>query len=243
MTWTTGKLVRRLLGGAGAAFMALALALTLLFIPRVRAEDAVAIPPPAHDSPRAAGPLQTAVLAGGCFWGVQGVFEHLNGVKRVVSGYAGGSRSTAQYPLVGTGTTGHAESVQVTFDPQQVSYGQVLQVFFSVAHDPTQLNGQGPDQGSQYRSAIFYGSDEQRAIAAAYIAQLEKARVFGAPIVTRVDALHGFYPAEDYHQDFLLHNPNNPYIVYNDLPKIRAFQKTLPGLYSATPAALPPGAH
>jgi peptide-methionine (S)-S-oxide reductase len=202
------------------------------------AEPAVAVPPPALDSPKVPGPPQTAVLAGGCFWGVQGVFEHLSGVRRVVSGYAGGKRADARYELVGTGGTGHAESVEITYDPQQVSYGQILQVFFSVAHDPTQRNGQGPDVGSQYRSSIFFADDTQQKIAAAYIEQLTKAGVFGAPIITRVDPLTGFFAAENYHQDYLLHNPSNPYIVYNDLPKIRNFQKVLPGLYRGTPVSL-----
>ncbi len=207
------------------------------------AEQAVAIPPPTLDSPKAAGPMQTAVLAGGCFWGVQGVYEHLDGVRRVVSGYSGGERSTAHYQDVGQGNTGHAESVQIVYDPQQVSYGQILQVFFSVAHDPTQLNRQGPDSGSQYRSVIFYGDETQQKIAVAYISQLDKAGVFHAPIVTRVDPLKEFYAAEGYHQDFLLHNPNNPYIAYNDLPKIRNFQKLLPTLYRATPVTLASAGH
>jgi peptide-methionine (S)-S-oxide reductase len=169
---------------------------------------------------------------------VQGVFEHLHGVRRVLSGYAGGEQGTAEYETVSTGRTGHAESVQITFDPQQVSYGEILQVFFSVAHDPTQLNRQGPDTGTQYRSAIFYGDDAQKQIAEAYIAQLQKTGAFHRPIVTRVDPLQGFYAAEGYHQDFLLHNPSDPYIVFNDLPKIRNFQKTLPALYAAKPVTV-----
>ena len=207
------------------------------------AEAPVAIPPPATDVPKAAGQPQTAVLAGGCFWGVQGVFEHLKGVKQVVSGYAGGNRAQARYEIVGTGQTGHAESVAITYDPQQVSYGQILQVFFSVAHDPTQLNRQGPDSGYQYRSAIFYDGAEQERIARAYIAQLNQAGVFHAPIVTRVDHLSGFFAAENYHQDFLVHNPTNSYIAYNDLPKIQSFQKVLPGLYQPEPVTLTAAAH
>jgi peptide-methionine (S)-S-oxide reductase len=199
---------------------------------------AVPVPAPTFDAGKTAGTEQTAVLAGGCFWGVQGVFEHLNGVHRVLAGYAGGSRDTAHYALVGTGATGHAESVQITYDPQLVSYGEILQVFFSVAHDPTQLNAQGPDVGSQYRSEIFYLDDTQRQVASAYIAQLSKAGLFRAPIVTRVNPFTGFYPAEDYHQDFLLQHPDNPYIAYNDLPKIQNFQKLLPTLYRGRPAAL-----
>jgi peptide-methionine (S)-S-oxide reductase len=197
------------------------------------AEAPVVIPPAAYDVPKAPGPLQTAVLSGGCFWGVQGVFEHLIGVRQVLSGYAGGAKSTASYEVVSSGSTGHAESVQITYDPQQVSYGQILQVYFSVAHNPTQLNRQGPDVGTQYRSVIFYANEAQKKVAESYIAQLGKAAVFGAPIVTQLSALQGFYPAEGYHQDYLLLNPTNPYIVYNDLPKIRNFQRLLPVLYQA----------
>ncbi len=197
------------------------------------AEAPVVIPPAAYDAPRAAGPLQTAVLSGGCFWGVQGVFEHLVGVHKVLSGYSGGARSTASYEVVSGGDTGHAESVQITYDPQKVTYGQILQVYFSVAHNPTELNRQGPDVGTQYRSAIFYANDTQKKIAADYIAQLNKTGVFGAPIVTQLTPFQAFYPAENYHQDYLLLNPSNPYIVYNDLPKIRNFQRLLPVLYQA----------
>ncbi|HVY56233.1 MAG TPA: peptide-methionine (S)-S-oxide reductase MsrA [Xanthobacteraceae bacterium] len=216
-------------------------ALTLGMVVQIAAcaaEPAVPIPAPALDNEKSAGPLQTAVLAGGCFWGTQGVFEHLRGVRRVVSGYAGGEKDTAQYETVSTGRTGHAESVQITFDPQQVSYGEILQVFFSVAHDPTQLNRQGPDVGTQYRSAIFFADDTQRKIAAAYIAQLQQSGAFRRPIVTRLEPLRGFYPAEGYHQDFLLRNPSDPYIVFNDLPKIRNFEKTLPALYVPTPVTV-----
>jgi peptide-methionine (S)-S-oxide reductase len=199
------------------------------------AEEPVKVPPPAFDNPKAAGPPQKAVLAGGCFWGVQAVFQHLNGVQRALSGYAGGDHATAQYETVSTGRTGHAESVEVTFDPSVISYGEILQVFFSVAHDPTQLNRQGPDAGTQYRSAIFYADDKQKKIATAYIAQLEKARTFRRPIVTRVDPLKGFHVAEDYHQDYLLKHPMDPYIVVNDQPKLRNFQRTLPELYRDQP--------
>jgi peptide-methionine (S)-S-oxide reductase len=195
------------------------------------AEPAVAVAPPAVDLPKVAGPLQTAVLSGGCFWGVQGVFEHLVGVRQALSGYAGGVKNTAIYEVVSNGGTGHAESVQITYDPQQVTYGQILQVYFSVAHNPTELNRQGPDVGTQYRSSIFYANDDQKRVAESYIAQLTKAGVFGAPIVTQVAPLKGFFPAEGYHQDYLLLNPTSPYIVYNDLPKIRNFQKLLPVLY------------
>jgi peptide-methionine (S)-S-oxide reductase len=201
--------------------------------PLSAAEPAVAIPPPAYDVPKAAGPLQTAVLSGGCFWGVQGVFEHLIGVRQVLSGYSGGAKSNAIYEVVSGGNTGHAESVQIIYDPLKVSYGEILQVYFSVAHNPTQLNRQGPDVGTQYRSVIFYANDAQKKVAASYIAQLSKSGVFGAPIVTQLSPLQGFYPAEGYHQDYLLLNPTSPYIAYNDLPKIRNFQKLLPVLYQA----------
>jgi methionine-S-sulfoxide reductase len=199
------------------------------------AEEAVRVPAPALDQSQSRAGLRTAVVAGGCFWGVQGVYQHLKGVRKVLSGYAGGSASSADYQSVSAGDSGHAESVEIVYDPSQVTYGQILQVFFSVAHDPTQLNRQGPDSGTQYRSAIFYGNDEDKKIAEAYIAQLDKAGVFGKRIVTRVDPLRGFYAAEDYHQDYLLENPSNPYIVINDLPKVRNFQAMFPTLYVAKP--------
>ena len=202
------------------------------------AEAPVSVPAPTIDNSKQAGALQTAVLSGGCFWGVQGVYEHVKGVQKVVSGYAGGDRSTAQYETVGTGTTGHAESVQITFDPAKVSYGELLQIFFSVAHDPTQLNRQGPDTGTQYRSAIVYSDDTQKNIATAYIAQLTQARTFARPIVTKVDRLKGFYPAEGYHQDYLALNPSNPYIAYNDLPKIENLKRLFPDYYSDHPVLL-----
>jgi peptide-methionine (S)-S-oxide reductase len=198
-------------------------------------DEPLNLAPPARDNAKAQGPLQTAVLAGGCFWGVQGVFEHVRGVRRVIAGYAGGERSTAEYERVSAGGTGHAESVQVTFDPATISYGEILQVFFGVAHDPTQLNRQGPDVGAQYRSEIFYADDTQRAVAEAYIAQLERSHAFARPIVTRVEPLKGIYPAEDYHQDFLVHNPHNPYIVFNDLPKIENLRRAFPGYYTPQP--------
>lgn len=190
---------------------------------------------PALDNPRQAGPPQTAVLAGGCFWGVQGVFEHVRGVKQVIAGYAGGQRATAQYETVSSGTTGHAESVKIVFDPEQISYGQILQIAFSVVHDPTQLNRQGPDVGSQYRSAVFYADDAQKRIAEAYIKQLDGSGAYSRPIVTRVDPLKGFYPAEDYHQDYLIHNPGVPYIAMFDIPKVENFKRTFPDLYSGHP--------
>lgn len=174
---------------------------------------------------------ETAVLSGGCFWGVEAVFEHVKGVKSVVSGYSGGSADTAHYEIVSSGRTGHAESVRITFDPGAVSYAQLLKVFFSVAHDPTELDRQGPDVGTQYRSAIFYTGEEQKATALAYIAQLEAGRTFRRPIATQVVPLQAFYPAESYHQDYLARHPSQPYIVVNDLPKLVALQRELPGLY------------
>src|SRR5258708_5182484 len=203
--------------------------------PVVGAEAPVIIAPPLVDSPKADGPAQTAVLSGGCFWGVQGVFEHARGVKNVIAGYAGGEGSTAQYETVSSGTTGHAESVRITFDPAAISYGQILQIAFSVVHDPTQLNRQGPDVGTQYRSVIFYADENQKRIAEAYIAQLDRSHAFAHPIVTRVDPLKEFYPAEEYHQDYLIHNPTQPYIAMYDLPKIQNFKRTFPELYSGQP--------
>src|SRR6185437_8600294 len=184
------------------------------------AEAATKIPPPAQDEQVGATHSETAVLAGGCFWGVQGVFEHVRGVKQVASGYSGGAAGTAQYETVSRGDTGHAESVQITYDPTQVTYGRLLQIFFSVAHDPTELNYQGPDHGTQYRSAIWYTTPEQKRVAEAYVDQLARAKVYSRPIVTQVAPLRAFYPAEAYHQDYAIHNPNAPYIVINDLPKV-----------------------
>jgi peptide-methionine (S)-S-oxide reductase len=204
-------------------------------LPATAAEPAVVIPAPALDDARAAGPLQTAVLAGGCFWGVQGVYEHVRGVKQVLSGYSGGSKATAEYEVVSRGRTGHAESVQIRFDPKEISYGEILRIYFSVVHDPTQLDQQGPDSGPQYRSNIFYASSTQRKIAQAYIVQLDQAKVFERPIVTRLDPLKAFYPAEEYHQDFLQHNPNHPYIVINDLPKIDNLRKIFPTYFREPP--------
>lgn len=211
-----------------ASLSARALLLLSLAAGVVAASD---FPNPIKDIPAAATSQQeTAVLAGGCFWGVEAVFERLNGVSDVVSGFAGGSRSTAHYDVVSTGTTGHAESVQITYDPSQITFGQLLKVFFAVAHDPTELNRQGPDEGTQYRSAIFYSTEAQKQVALAYIEQLGAAKVFRRKIVTSVVPLNGFYAAEAYHQNFLDRNPTYPYIVYNDLPKIRRLQKELPEL-------------
>ena len=219
----------------GFVLLALAAVGTFWNIPGRSGEAAVVLPAPAVDNPRAAGPMQTAVLAGGCFWGVQGVYQYTKGVKRVLSGYSGGDRSTAQYEKVGTGRTGHAESVEIVFDPKEISYGEILRIYFSVAHDPTELDRQGPDVGTQYRSAIFYADAQQKRIADAYIAQLDKARAFRRPIVTRVDPLKGFYAAEAYHQDFLILNPSYPYIVINDLPKIVNLKRLFPEQYRDKP--------
>jgi peptide-methionine (S)-S-oxide reductase len=218
-----------------ALFGAVGLGTMLWRAPLFGAEAPVVIAPPAVDNPKSAGPMQTAVLAGGCFWGVQGVFQHVRGVKNVISGYAGGEKATAQYETVSSGTTGHAESVQITFDPAVISYGQLLQIAFSVVHDPTQLNRQGPDAGTQYRSEIFYSDDNQKRIAQAYISQLDQSHAFARPIVTRVDPLKGFYPAEHYHQDYLINNPTQPYIAIYDMPKIQNFRRTFPELYSGQP--------
>ena len=192
----------------------------------------IALPSPKLDAPLKAGKTQVAVFAGGCFWGIEAVFEHVKGVKGAVSGYSGGTAATADYDTVGTGNTGHAESVKVTYDPSKVSYGQLLKVYFSVAHDPTQLNRQAPDVGPQYRSEIFATDAQQQKIAKAYIAQLAAAKVFAKPIVTKVAPLKAFYPAEAYHQDYLRLHPDQPYIVYNDAPKLVHLKAMFPELYS-----------
>jgi peptide-methionine (S)-S-oxide reductase len=206
--------------------------------------NVVAVPLPVLDEPAGTSSREVAVLAGGCFWGVQGVFEHVIGVSQVISGYTGGSQSTAQYELVGSGTTGHAESVQITFDPQQISYGHLLQIYFSVVHDPTELNRQGPDVGTEYRSTIFPTSDEQARVAQAYIDQLQQAGVFSAPVVTTIESNKAFYAAETYHQDFLVKNPSNLYIQTNDLPKVENLKKMQPDVWRDTPVLVglrPPG--
>ena len=206
------------------------------FLTRTQAESAQVVPAPIADEMPAAGATsETAVLAGGCFWGVQGVFQHVDGVTSAVSGYTGGKADTAQYETVSSGTTGHAESVRVTFDPQRISYGRILQIYFSVAHDPTELNRQGPDEGTQYRSTIFPMTAAQQGVAKAYIAQLNSAHVFPATIVTTIEMNRTFYPAEGYHQDYLTRHPDNPYIAYNDLPKIRELQKLFPDRYRDNP--------
>jgi peptide-methionine (S)-S-oxide reductase len=201
------------------------------------AERMVTAPVPVADASLKAGPLQTAVFAGGCFWGVEGVFERIKGVTSVRSGYAGGTKLTAVYDVVGTGITGHAEAVEIKYDPARVSYGTLLRVLFSVAHDPTQLNRQGPDSGSQYRSAIFPQTAEQASLAKAYVAQLGAARTWPGKIVTTLETGKPFYPAEGYHQNYLRLNPSQPYIVYNDLPKVAGLKERFPTLWSDKPAA------
>ncbi|HVF48933.1 MAG TPA: peptide-methionine (S)-S-oxide reductase MsrA [Pyrinomonadaceae bacterium] len=198
------------------------------------ADEAFNIPDPTLDAPLAkAKGERTVVLAGGCFWGVEAVFEHVRGVTNVVSGYSGGTSKTASYRVVSAGRSEHAESVRITYDPSQITYGRLLKIFFSVAHDPTQLNRQGPDTGTHYRSALFYADAEQKRIAESYINQLTQAKVFARPIVTQVVALDAFYPAEDYHQDYAVHHPDEPYILYHDLPKVENLRKHFPDLYVA----------
>ena len=194
-------------------------------------EGATVIPAPAHDETAGAAHTETAVFAGGCFWGVQGVFQHVRGVKEVMSGYAGGAANTAQYDRVSEGDTGHAESVRITYDPSQVTYGRLLQIFFSVAHNPTELNYQGPDHGTQYRSAVFPTNASQREVVNAYITQLDGAHVYKDKIVTKVEDYKGFYPAEGYHQNYLTEHPESPYIAINDLPKVGALKQMFPNIY------------
>ncbi len=206
------------------------------------AEDAHLVASPVVDEASKPATSEIAVLAGGCFWGVQGVFQHVKGVTNAVSGYAGGAAETAHYEITSTGKTGHAESVQITFDPQKISYGRILQIYFSVAHNPTELNRQGPDSGTQYRSTIFPSSDEQAKVAQAYIDQLNQAHAFDGKVVTTVEPGKTFYPAEKYHQDFLTRNPTYPYIVFNDLPKIDNLKRLFPDTYNTDPV-LVLGAH
>ena len=207
---------------------------------RSTAEEARVVPAPAFDEQANGKASEVAVVAGGCFWGVQGVFQHVDGVTSAVSGYDGGDKATAHYEMTSSGETGHAESVQITFDPRKVSYGRILQVFFSVAHDPTELNRQGPDEGTQYRSAIFPANDEQARVAKAYIAQLDSAHLFGAPIVTTIEPGRTFYRAEDYHQDFLALHPLYPYIVINDQPKVAHLKRLFPARYREQPVLVKP---
>ena len=226
---------RTLLGLAAAGVIGQCLAFSF-----GAAEDAVIIPPPTLDETTQAD-SERAVFAGGCFWGVQGVFQHVKGVKKAVSGYAGGAANTAQYERVSSGDTGHAESVEVTFDPRQVSYGTLLQIYFSVAHNPTELNRQGPDSGTQYRSALFPENSDQQRIAQSYIAQLGAAHSFNKPIVTKLETYNGFYPAEEEHQDFLTEHPTYPYIVINDLPKVAQLKKLYPDRYQEKPVLVKAG--
>lgn len=220
-----------------SAAMLLALAANVLQTP-ARANEGVVLPPPAVDAPANDATTETAVFAGGCFWGMQAVFQHVNGVKRAVSGYSGGTVAAPSYEQVTTGTTGHAESVEIIFDPREVSYGKLLQVFFSVAHDPTQLNYQGPDRGTQYRSAIFFMSESQQKVAKAYIDQLTAAKSFDDPIVTEITPMSAFYPAEDYHQDYYFIHPDSAYIQINDVPKVENLERFFPDLWRSDPARL-----
>jgi peptide-methionine (S)-S-oxide reductase len=227
-----------IVGRAGAvgliAAVLLLAALAVRTVPAA-AQEGIVLPAPSIDLPASQASSEVMVVAGGCFWGVQGVFQHVKGVRNAVSGYAGGARSTAVYEITNSGTTGHAESVEITYDPRQVTYAQLLQIFFSVAHDPTQLNRQGPDTGPQYRSTIFAADAEQARVAKAYIAQLDQTRAFKKPIVTTIEIGREFYAAEKYHQDFLVRNPTDPYIVHNDLPKLENLKRLFPARYRAEP--------
>jgi len=230
--------MKRLIPSASRVTLTIALLMLVVVLIKTyptAAESARALPMPAADLPPASEPSAVIVLAGGCFWGVQGVFQHVKGVTSAVSGYAGGDQRAANYEIVSTGASGHAESVQVTYDPRQISYGRLLQIFFSVAHDPTELNRQGPDTGPQYRSAIFTNSPAQEQIAKAYIAQLNQTHAFKKAIVTRIEPNRTFYPAEDYHQDYLTRYPTNPYIAVNDLPKIDDLKRIVPDVYRPKP--------
>ena len=226
----------RTFGLIGTSFAAAALIAALPLL-RAHSETAVTIAPPSLDAPApAGGAMQTAVLAGGCFWGIQAVYQHTKGVRNAVSGYAGGDKRDAAYDVVTTGRTGHAEAVQITFDPREISYGQILQIFFSVAHNPTQLNYQGPDQGPQYRSEIFPQNDEQAKVAKAYVAQLDAAKSFAKPIVTKTGTMGAaFYPAEAYHQDYATLHPNQPYIMFNDAPKVENLKRMFPAQFRDKP--------
>jgi peptide-methionine (S)-S-oxide reductase len=239
----TANRAHREISMQNSSFSRTALALTVAAVlalswfvaaPSRAAEDAFIIPPPAHDITSSDGP-KTLVLAGGCFWGVQGVFQHTKGVTQAVSGYSGGLARTANYESVGRGTTGHAESVQITYDPKQVSFGKLLQIYFSVAHDPTQLNRQGPDSGTQYRSTVFTSDPDERKVVEDYIAQLNAAKVYPKAIATTLEPMQGFYAAEDYHQDYLTLHPNQPYIVFNDLPKVKNLKKVFAEYYREKP--------
>jgi peptide-methionine (S)-S-oxide reductase len=224
-----------LIGLVGVALAVAAVTAVPVLDPFAPAERGRIVAPPAVDAPAGTASSEVAVFAGGCFWGVQGVYQHVAGVTRAVSGYAGGDKASARYETVGGGASGHAEAVQITYDPRQVSYGTLLQIFFSVAHDPTELNRQGPDVGTQYRSTIFTATPEQTRIAKAYIAQLDAAKAFRAPIVTTIETDRPFYAAEAYHQDYLTLHPDQPYIAINDLPKIAELKRLFPGRYRDTP--------
>ena len=231
--------MKRIVRSAGSLSLisaALLLAALAMRIVPAAAQEGIALPAPSIDLPASQASSEVMVIAGGCFWGVQGVFQHVKGVSNALSGYAGGAKSTAIYEVTNSGTTGHAESVQITYDPRQITYAQLLQIFFSVAHDPTQLNRQGPDTGSQYRSTIFAANADQARVAKAYIAQLDQAQVFKERIVTTIEVGREFYQAEKYHQDFLVRNPTHPYIVYNDLPKIENLKRLFAARYRAEPA-------
>jgi peptide-methionine (S)-S-oxide reductase len=231
----------RLLQGLGAAALVLTLAGLAWHGSVTAGEQATLLPAPLLDAPTRAGDgLQKAVLAGGCFWGIQAVYQHAKGVRQVISGYSGGDKPAPSYEEVSAGTTGHAEAVQITFDPREISYGKILQIYFSVAHDPTQLNRQGPDVGTQYRSAIFYADDTQERVADAYIAQLDGAKAFKRTIVTKVAPLTQFFSAEAYHQDYALNHPNQPYIVFNDLPKVDNFKRLFAEIYRDAPVTVAP---
>ncbi len=221
--------------GVGAMLASGVAALAWLGVSASSAEESRRVPPPAVDEQTSGSPQEVAVLAGGCFWGVQGVFQHVDGVVSAVSGYTGGAAATAHYEMTSEGDTGHAESVRIAFDPGKISYGKLLQIYFSVAHDPTEFNRQGPDEGTQYRSAVFPTSEAQARVAKDYIAQLNAAHVFSSPVVTSIEPGKTFYPAEGYHQDFLARNPTYPYIVFNDLPKIEALKRLFPEAYRAAP--------
>ena len=208
----------------------------LMNLPLRAAEVAIELPKPAVDATETG--LQKAVIAGGCFWGIQAVYQHTDGVTNAVSGYSGGTQNTANYQVVSSGSTKHAEAVEITYDPKKISYGRILQIFFSVAHNPTQLNYQGPDHGPQYRSNIFYANAEQKKVSEAYIAQLGKLGAFKQPIVTRVEKFDAFYPAEAYHQDYAIKHPNNSYIVYNDAPKVENLKRLLPDVYRSEPVTV-----
>jgi len=227
------KPLHLVMAAAAAAVLA-----PLLNMPSASAGDLNKEIPAATSDPANPADREVAVLAGGCFWGQQGLFEHVKGVTKVVAGYAGGEKKTARYMVVSSGTTGHAESVQITFDPKEISFGQILRIYFSIAHDPTEVDRQGPDEGTQYRSEIFATSPAQEAAAKTYIGQLDAAHIFPAPIATKVEPLQGFYAAEDYHQDYLFHNPDDGYIRVNDLPKIRALERLWPQYFRSRPVLL-----